>query len=864
VTPEQLNQYGANIPPDFKFENGDSINIKIICRIGSYYTTGILLIRMTYRAFFIDRSHIIPDPFSCMASKDSISLATQGISFNQNQDTLFICKSAFELFKGVIKGTKPLENYFTNEFRDHYSLDSIKIQAPAALIIDSILLEYRYEHDTSSVLIKSQYYPAQWINNRWQIDPSLLKLNHFDESYSLRITPYAHLKDCNRFNDSVRIVIVSYYINGNEGTVFYDINSPNKIVNNQLYSRAHQVWLFNGNDHLSIPSKIIYNASGNIDWTFLVSNLKVPGAFEFEIQSKKSNIENIRIQSSADVQILKRDSSHFRISNLSPKKNYQIAINGEHSYCETDTILIFSKWICENDSSILDDHCNVDTFQVIVKTYKPQLELGLKQEAKESVLCDTLPEINIEIFNADDGGACNVYLDVFIPQGTTIIFSESSYSYLDSINKILPPPEALGSNRYRWNFSDFISAIQQNCLLRYDTMLDNSIKLKITLITSCNAAVNGYPSFSVFGANHCGIPINSVEKNGKPIRIKGLSAPGDFDLFMQNPDAKICTDESTLRISIIKNSGSILNDSLKLILPEGIHYKLKSLTNIRNMPVMEPQIQNQFNQEYLCFALDPNLKENDSTVFTISIFGLKSILCSDGMVMAFTFSKAKTFCDATKDSCDALITSGSTEMMIQQKTGSFSLDSFRIIKSTDSVNYKLQFKYILNNKSLIPDTILCVHLFEDLNFNKRLDSTDHLIITQFINIRQILNDGIYLFESSLNRSVINTCNYILSTCPEQCICTLDTLAYSLQSFKAFTQRDSLCAGSGIPVGIKQDPLKKYLWISGDVVCDTCSINMIITNANIQKDTLLNYTLIERDTLGCNVEYNFLLKSLHHF
>jgi gliding motility-associated-like protein len=863
-TPELLNKNGMNLPVGFKFENGDSINAKIIGRIGSYTGQRIVKVDITYRAFFIDRSNIKPDPYSCMIFNDSILLTTQGLKYTQEPDTLFICKSAFELFHATIQGTKELDNFFTREFRNVYSLDSLKlfIDNPE-LMIDSIRLDYYYKLDTSLVLIKSQKYPARFINGKfWDIDPELLKDNKYDESYTIQITPIIIIKDCARFKEQTGTVNSAFYINSNNGSSFYDIKAENKILDSITYSTSNKVKLYNGNKQLNTGLRTITNTSKNLGWDFLFGDLRIPGGFEFEIYSKNNSISNINIKSTPDAKIVKLDSTRLRVENLDVKKNYTLHFSAIHSYCKRDTILVIARWFCSADSGILRDECNQDTIPIIIIPEQPQLELGLEQADMESMLCDTLPEITLEIFNADKGSVCDLYLDVFIPPGTETIPSTLLYSYpKGSTFKLLPLPISLGSGRYRWVFADFIDSIKQNCLngIREPRDSSNSILIKMKLLTSCNAIVHSYPRFFISGKNYCDEFANSIEKPGRLIKIKGLSSPGSFSISMQNPDLKECSEETSIRISIRKNSAAILSDSLKIILPGGLHYKLNSIVNIRNMSTMEPLIIAESGSESLYFGLLSSLQAGDSIVFTIKINGLKNILCSSQLIMALTYIRSKATCQTSHTECDVFIESGIDEIIIDQKTGSMSLDSFSITRHPDSVNYNLKFKYELKDKSLIADSLICVNLYEDLNSNNKLDPADVLIGNYQIQLNAIVQDGRYSFESKIDKSKINSCNYLLASCPDNCICQLDTLAFGLNMLKNFLFNDSLCAGASTKIGLSSTIGKKYKWIEGSVPCDTCSEVKIDFASNTSRDTIYNFTLHEIDADGCFSEYRYQIK-----
>ncbi len=866
ATVQLLNLFGANLPSNFQFENGDSLTAKIRGRISSYTVDRIVPIVFTYRAFFINRDDIKPDPFSCMIDTDTIILATQGISFSQSQDTIFLCKSSIELSQAVIRGTSSLKNYFNKEFRNHFSLDSIKISLTPFnpyLIIDSIRIEYFYEQDSLERIIHSQNYPVRLNNNRWEIDPDFIKQHRYDESYAIRIIPTAHIDDCEKFKTIKGNLITVYYINSKNNSVFYDINNSNEIINRMYYSSANTLSIFNGTDYLNILDKTINSTSSKIQWTSLISNLKINGGFEFEFIIKNNSIKNIVIQPIPGITISQPDSMHLIVENLRKNQNYLLQFSAEHTFCYRDTIQIIIRWFCQGDSTKLIDNCNLDTFNLVIIPEYPELELFVDTLSKtEFVLCDTLPELLLEIYNADRGAAFDVFLEVFIPAGAEMIPSSLKYSYpKGSPFQQLPFPFSLGMGKYRWNFSELIPEIKLNGLpgIKLPPDSSNVIQIKMNLITFCKAAINSYPRFFISGKSQCGEPTNSILKPGPLIRIKGVTNPGTFNLSILNPDLKDCAEETSLRISLHKNGISNLSDSLKLNLPPGLFYIPNSLKVIKNADNRDPVLITENGVQTLYFGILPNLNPADSIIFTIRIGGLFSILCTQQTVQAFTYTRNTTYCSATGENCDVFVESGSAEIIIDQKTGSLSLDSFSLSPHADSVNFNLNFNYFIKDIHLIKEDNICLALYEDLNKNGILNLSDKLLDTLIIRRDQIPADGLYSFYKKISQTIVQSCHYLLASLPKNCLCKTDTLSFSFHRTRQFYYSDSLCLGDSIYIGTTKTEGKSYQWIKGKTDCDTCHFILIHFRDSLFQDSLYQYTLSETDSSGCDVHYNFTMR-----
>jgi len=229
ITPELLNQFGAGLPADFKFDHGDSIHAIIVGRIANFVGERIVQLPIIYRAFFIDRAHLTVDPFSCMHEIDTIIQASLGISFDQTSNDLLICNNYLELARATIKGTKELNNFFPFEFRPFYGLDSFRIQINNNnIVVDSFRLEFFYSDSSGNQLLFDKLLKARKRGAFWEIPPDTLAAYRFDESFTVRITPFAHLTDCKTFTNGSSTLFSSYYINGIQQTKFYEINMISK------------------------------------------------------------------------------------------------------------------------------------------------------------------------------------------------------------------------------------------------------------------------------------------------------------------------------------------------------------------------------------------------------------------------------------------------------------------------------------------------------------------------------------------------------------------------------------------------------------------------------------------------------------
>jgi gliding motility-associated-like protein len=861
ITPELLNTYGANLPNGFRFEQGDQIHAVIVGRIANYVGERILSIPINYRAFFIDRSHLTVDPFSCMHEIDTIIQASLGISFDQSSTNLLICNNYIELSRATIKGTKELNNFFPYEFRPFYGLDSFRIQINNNnILVDSIRLEFFYSDSSGNQLLFDKHFLARKRGAFWEIPPDTLANYQFDEAYTIRITPYAHVTDCKTFRDGSNTLISSYYINGIQQTKFYDINSISRFYEKILYSRANTLEIYNGNEQFSFSSKILFGSSGKISASALINNLKLPGGFEFKIISNNNSIKNIRLQINPGGQIDIIDSMHFRLIDLKPLQNYQLNILADFQACETDSLILLSRWFCEGQDIQLQDTCNLDTFIFILLPDLPELELDLNQLQKEVMLCDTLPEIELELYNADKGAAYDILLNYTLPPG--IELAEALYSYpKGSPFKPLPTAILISPGLFRWTFANFIPQIQSNGLAGITEIPNNSILVKLKLLTSCQSVVNGFPEFEFKGFDACKRPTNSILKTGQLIKISGLEIPLKYSVNFRADSILNCVDEFPVYVNLFRNGITNPGDSIMIVIPEALEYVTNSLIPIKNFIQQNPIIIQENGYTVLHLKIPENIAARDSIQFVFKLKGLSKLQCQEFQIQLICFRNVETKCKSNQELCPVFIESGMNKQSFKLEAPSIELDRLHIYNSTDSLIQLLRLSFTLKNALLIHEDKLCFELYADFNSNQIIDSTDKGFFTVCINRDYFDRDSSYLFDSIPFESGFRSCNFILVT--TNCLCRSDTISLHINQTIEQVYSFTICAGDSIFLGISPGPNAQYVWTQGTTDCDTCSQFVYHSNINLSQDSTLEWSLLESFPDQCNriIHYKLNLRKL---
>lgn len=861
ITPELLNQFGAGLPADFKFDHGDSIHAIIVGRIANFVGERIVQLPINYRAFFIDRAHLTVDPFSCMHEIDTIIQASLGISFDQTSNDLLICNNYLELARATIKGTKELNNFFPFEFRPFYGLDSFRIQINNNnIVVDSFRLEFFYSDSSGNQLLFDKLLKARKRGAFWEIPPDTLAAYRFDESFTVRITPFAHLTDCKTFTNGSSTLFSSYYINGIQQTKFYEINMISKFYERFLYSRANTIAIYNGNDHFSFSSKILFGSSSKISANVLISNLKIPGGFNFEIISNSNSIKNIRFQINPNGQIIKIDSTHFILNGLKPLQNYQLNIQADFLACEKDSILLISRWFCEGQDTLLQDPCNVDTFVFIILPDLPQLELDLNQLQKEVLLCDTLPEIQLELYNADKGAAFDILLNCSIPPGIDLVNAVYSYPK-GSPFKPLPAPNLVSPGLLQWQFADFLPQIQANGLAGIGNAPNNSIQIKLKLLTSCKSIVNGFPEFEFKGLDACKRPTNSILKTGQLIKISGLEIPLKYTVNFDVDSLVNCVDEFQVHVNLLRNEITSPGDSLMIFIPDALGYILHSIIPIKNFIQQNPIQIKENGFTILYFKIPENIAPLDSIQFIFRLNGLLQLQCQEFQIQLICFRNVTTKCNTTQEFCPVFIESGMDKRTFKLKSPAIQIDSLNIFPSNDSIRQFLSFLFTLQGAQLIQEDKLCFRLIADLNSNQKIDATDQTITRICLNRSHFTKDSSYYFDSIPFEFAGKVCDFLMVT--DNCLCYSDTLALHINQTTELNYTFNMCAGDSLLLGITANPKARYFWTNGSTDCDSCSLFHFHSDLNLKKDTTLVWSLLESFPDQCNrmIHYKVLIHKL---
>lgn len=866
ITPELFNQLDKNYPTHQRFEEGDSFNLHYYHQNTSVVGTRIYNAVQTFRIILRDRKNSLDRSFFCGTKTQNMSIVTNCVRYFAETSTDTICGNQFKLPLARIEIFPHLKNFFPFEFRSWLKLDSFLIHTlPMGLQPDSIEFIAYYNDSFSRIPIRSMTVP--FLRGRtFFVNTDSLKKLRFDEAYQIDLRVKGSIPDCKKLplNNTLNVGITSY-VSSDYPTPFHlePINSTTRTSMN--FSNNFRLIYNNVNAKLDLLNRTIVSNSKIITLDANLQDPQTSGSFKFKLGSKFGQLRNFNLTITPNVNISKTGMDEFQVGIIQPGRNYQIIFSAENFACDTDVIVIESIWACGAERIDSTNDCLISIFEIPVQPRMAELELDHFPKVLEEIeLCDTLPEVELYLYNADLGTAYDVIQDIFIPDGLTLVPGSCLIAYPSNNSfQSIPLPQQLNKNQYRWNLSDIVPSIKINGLFDVSKSPLNGIRIKFKLLTSCNSSVNGYMNYLGSAKDICERQLFTPNRIGSQIKIKGINSSGNYELNSNLLLKQPCDTSGKITVSI-KGSGLTLSgDSVKIFIPEPIEYDLGSFRSIKNMDPQTGVITNVLGGKNISFGLKTGIDLGNELIFEIEINKLKALSCGQIRIPIEVFSRQRTLCNSTQMDCDVSVIKSQKELLIDKRSMDIAIDSFVLVDISSSNNYRNSIYLDIKNSNLKSDSTVCFNLFQDINFNGQLDSMDPLLKEICFPASLFAKDGKLELNDLLSESLIISCHYILSTSSKNCICGPDTAYFKLEKLKRtkITDPNQYCSGSKVNIGINAQAGTFYKWTKGLVSCDTCSRNIVTIPDSIKSNTIFIYELSVQSPGSCNQIIEFIIQGV---
>ncbi|MBK8241910.1 MAG: gliding motility-associated C-terminal domain-containing protein [Saprospiraceae bacterium] len=857
LTPEMLHQLNKDLPAHFRFEENDSLHIIILGRIISFVGDRIAPINMIHHVLLMNRERVKENPFYCNVITHKLRLTTMNLQFDAVSNDAVLCGNLGVLPAISFKGSKWLNNFFPYEFRSFYKLDSALISISPGLRIDSAEINIFYFDSTAKRQVGTFIVPT-YFDNRWKLDLNVLKQIRFDENYELQMLCYVSTDDCELIKDKKNLSAnVIIYVSTDFDAQFALVPIFTQLYGSHIYTKSFTINSYNGNAYLDFVNKSLVTSDKNIEWKANLIKLQETGYFKIKIKSIKGEIYQFGLKTIPTVSVQKLDSSTFLVGPVPINTNLEFVFSAINSTCKMDTIVLESSWYCGAIVDTSMKSCTVNQFIIPVQSERAELEFDIMQNSKESVLCDTLPAIELYLYNADKGTAYNVYVDLFIPDGIIIDVNSIRVAYPSNAAFIpMAAPVLISKGHYRWNLAALVPSISANGLPGVEHAPDNGVRIKFQGITDCNSIVNGTIQFKTSAFNICGEMTNELSKNSQQIKIKGITTQGDYKLETILDNHSVCEDELDIIVRIIGSQISKVTDSFRIILPNPIQVINGSLKVISNIDISGYRIIQSNNSSELIVPMVDGIMPNQVISFSFRLRNFKFLECGEVNIPSIMYSRQSVFCKSSQTNCDVYVEGARANILFNKVAPSLFLDSMNITSLPLLDSTTIQINYHIANMKTSVDSSFCMGIYNDSNHNAHLDSNDPLInIYEFkygTDVREGNNDWLV----RLANSSIKQCALIAAIIPKSCLCGLDTLYKSLNMPLNFYYSDSLCNGGGFQIGVPSETNHTYRWIKGNVFCDTCSSNMVMFHDTNQVTKIFEYSLSDTQSDSCNRLYHY--------
>ncbi len=868
LTPEMLHLLNQEFPNNTRFGEGDSMHLKFSSSVSSAVGFRIYNATIKHRIILRDRRDLNDRDFYCNEKNHLLQLVTDCVRFISVSTSDTICGNNFELPVQRIQIFPHLKNFFPFEFRSFLRLESLPIVTVTnGLRVDSVELRISYNDSSSAVLIRRMLLKAIPNGIIWSLLSDSLNLLQYDEAYQLDIKIFGSVSNCKELpsNGIYRLDLVSKIRSDALYPFHFDPDFNTTLLTRDI-AVTFRIVQNNENDSLGLFNRSIVTSSRLINIDGNIKDLSRSGSFKFRLSSKKGLISNFNITVSPNASVQKISNNEFIVGGLQEGGTYKILFSGDNMACDGDTLLIESIWVCESAKIDSTNDCVLKKFEIPIIPRFVKLELDhFPKESKELLLCDTLPEIELYLYNADLGTAYDLFQDIFIPEGVTIIPGSTFLAYpSNSAFAAIPLPQKIGNNHYRFDISNLVARIKADGLPGIDTISkSNGLRIRFKLVTSCNSTINGYLSYLAQGKDICQQDIFSPNRVGNQIKIKGINTGATYDLSAKLTSKSICDSIATIFVSV-KGSGVVQGgDSIRIFLPVPMDFVQGSFRVIQNIDNQVPVISNTNGGKYLNVLLRAGFSLDNDILFEIGVTNLSGIPCGIIKIPLEIFNRQRTLCVTTQQDCDVRVSKDQFEIAFEKKSIEIKIDSFKITENTGSGNYTHAIYLNNSNISFKTDSSICFNLFEDSNLNGILDANDKLIKEVCFPSSRFNKDGSLVLTDLLDEKLILNCNFILATSVKNCMCGQDTAYLQLNqlSKKRIVDPMQYCSNTSLTIGVDSNIIAKYKWIKGVITCDTCSKNKIVIPDTLTGVREFTYELIETLSGSCNRVYEFVIKAV---
>lgn len=525
-------------------------------------------------------------------------------------------------------------------------------------------------------------------------------------------------------------------------------------------------------------------------------------------------------------------------------KSYKLI--ARNTSCNQEEILMKYGWNCAVYENPEEDPCFSN--ELICNAISPPgvVDMIADTTSVMAPLCDTLPFLSVEIFNAGLGPLVDMVFDVSLPPGLSFAEGSAQIEFTSGTGNFIPieDPNIITSNTLRWTLDQTISELD-NGLVGVQDFPENSINLRFKLTSNCDFISGSRLIYTIDTKKICGEDANSVSKISGPIKISEAVAAYNSALSMEVAQDN-CNDIVALEINLETEVTAGPDDQITIQLPEGLSYFSAIGSNIDLNPTIE--------NNTVSFALVPGFTTYD---LNVELSGADSLDCGIHLIPAYATTNINALCVDDNSSCALKVATGETinRLVINKPRFVMTQVSMNVIPGPpDETVISID---IINNGPTNSDDIV-ISLYEDIDDNSILSDMD-VFLGDFA-FDDIINSGtettLLIKITGLN---INQLCGLLAVIQDDknCVCDPDEIPFGSLVQIDHQSLGPICSGDSLDLGVMPNPGYDYVWETPEFInCDTCPETSFSADNTGFSAQVFDLILLETAPDGCSYHHNF--------
>ncbi len=705
-------------------------------------------------------------------------------------------------------------NLFTKEVRPLGIISGYRLTVPDGITANTVRVSQLLLQD-NQLLLSNTALPFVQTPGLMDVDFSPAFASLVDEGFLLK-TNIVFDPNCTFRNpDTSRQIITTTF----EGC----LNSDRMVFDTIL---KNQIGYFSNYPDLDIKSAdtVIISDSRRFEADFDLKNLFVNTAKNvwLNIQSSSGQTGNFSLLKMPSGQQVPSVNNLFNLPNLSGFSSSPFRLAGETTHCATDTLMLIYGWDCAAYTDINATSCSRDTFRILLRLAKPELELDILQEDNDLSLCDTSGYYIMKIYNANAGYAYDISATVKLPQGMEVEPGTSQIQYAPAGWVNIPDPTLLNGNLGLWKLAEIVPFIAVNGLPGINQSPANTIFLRFRVRTTCGFVSNTPIIYGVSGNEPCGASTNRLNKPGQELNVQGLSPSYGVSISVsQVTGSGVCGTLQTFQTVVTLLGSPSPGDSIYVTLPEGVIYLTNSYEPGPGAPAGPPTI----TSGGFRLPLPPGGAGSQFVFFFEAEFR-GDTGCDDLNLTVQTRIRTVAYCATLGAPCDVYIATGSATIPLQVLRPELAIESASAVVQNGQITARIN---LANNGSVYAYTDQ-TNIWFDRDRNGEVSTGDSLLL-HFDDIPGIAPGEVVMLSDSLPFHPSYLCGLLVELpAGQNCICS--PVLLPLHLIEQLNDTISYCDLTPVQTGVPAQAGATYTWLppADGLACLSCAVTTFTPQA----------------------------------